>query len=291
MGVSDMNKNQKTSSAKKTAVIILSFLMSLTIIFLTTIVVLHVTLFNDRGLLNKVSETTYFSELNNEIVTRCKTIAVKSGVDYEAIEPVLTSNRVDADFTVYFSSMNGKNPHAGQKTIEIDKLSEELYNSIVKYDSDITNEEKENVRRISALLANEYKETFILDSFEKFIGFSETFKAYSRYVFFILLALFVYLGFVIVSLNGKSQKHRLFRRFAIVGGSVGLTVLSLSLVMKFTGVFEQITFAASQREYNLFMSFFDDFLNLSIIVGTGWLAASIVLIMLWYLHVTGRARD
>ena len=291
MGVSDMKKNQKTSSTKKTAVIILSFLMSLTIIFLTTIVVLHVTLFNDRGLLNKVSETTYFSELNNEIVTRCKTIAVKSGVDYEAIEPVLTSNRVDADFTVYFSSMNGKNPHAGQKTIEIDKLSEELYNSIVKYDSDITNEEKENVRRISALLANEYKETFILDSFEKFIGFSETFKAYSRYVFFILLALFVYLGFVIVSLNGKSQKHRLFRRFAIVGGSVGLTVLSLSLVMKFTGIFEQITFAASQREYNLFMSFFDDFLNLSIIVGTGWLAASIVLIVLWYLHVTGRARD
>ncbi|MBR3588563.1 MAG: hypothetical protein IKL16_03280 [Clostridia bacterium] len=286
-----MKKNQKTSSTKKTAVIILSFLMSLTIIFLTTIVVLHVTLFNDRGLLNKVSETTYFSELNNEIVTRCKTIAVKSGVDYEAIEPVLTSNRVDADFTVYFSSMNGKNPHAGQKTIEIDKLSEELYNSIVKYDSDITNEEKENVRRISALLANEYKETFILDSFEKFIGFSETFKAYSRYVFFILLALFVYLGFVIVSLNGKSQKHRLFRRFAIVGGSVGLTVLSLSLVMKFTGIFEQITFAASQREYNLFMSFFDDFLNLSIIVGTGWLAASIVLIVLWYLHVTGRARD
>ena len=207
-----MEKKPKTSSSKKIAIIVLSFLMSLTIIFLTTIVVLNVTLFNDRGLLNKVSETTYFSELNNEIITRCKTIAVKSGVDYEAIKPVLTSNRIDADFTVYFSSMNGKNPHGGQKTIETDKLSEELYNSIVKYDSDITNEEKEIARRISVRLANEYKETFILESFEKFIGFSETFKTYSRYVFFILLALFVYLGFVIISLNGKSQKHRLFRR-------------------------------------------------------------------------------
>ena len=285
-----MKTKVKKSSAGNITMIILSFIMSVTLIAMTSIVILNGTFFNDRGLINKVSATTYFSELNNEIVTRCKTIAAKSGINYKAIEPVLTSNRVDGDFTVYFNSMNGKNPHAGQNTIDRDKLAEDLFQSIVSYDSDITFKEKENARRIAVSLADEYKKIFIIENFEKFIGFSEVFKTYSRYVFFILLALFVYLTFVIVSLNGKSQKHRLFRRFAIIGGSVGLTVLSLSLIMKFTGVFEQITFASSQREYNLFMSFFDEFLNMSIIVGTCWVAVCIILIMLWYWSVTGRTR-
>lgn len=285
-----MKTKEKNSSSKNIIMVVLSFVLSLTLIALTGIVVLSVTLFNDRGLINKVSETTYFSELNNEIVTRCKTIAAKSGIDYESIEPVLTSNRVDADFTVYFNSMSGKNPNAGQNTIDREKLADDLFQSIVSYDSDITFEEKENARRIALSLADEYKEIFILENFEKFVGFSDVFKTYSRYVFFILLALLVYLSFVVVSLNGKSQKHRLFRRFAITGGSVGLTVLSLSLIMKLTGVFEQITFASSQREYNLFMSFFDEFLNMSIAVGACWVAVCIVLILLWYWSVTGRIR-
>ncbi len=286
-----MELKSKTLSGRSTLITVLAFVMSLALILLTTTVVLHITLFNDRGLFSKVSKTTYFSELNNEIVTRCKTIAAKSGIDYEAIEPVLTSNRVDADFSVYFNAMNSKNPHAGQETLETGELAVELYNSIVKYDVDITNEEKENARRISVLLANEYKETFVLENFEKFISFSETFKTYSRYVFFILVALVVYLGFVIPSLNGRRQKHRLFRKFAVVSGSAGLTVLCLSLIIKFTGVLEQITFASSQREYNLFMSFFNDFLNMSIITGAGWLAVCIALLVLWYFSVTGRTRN
>ncbi len=285
-----METKRKKSSAKTPVMVILSFILSLTMVFMTLIVVLNITLFNTRGLLSKVSETTYFSELNNEIVTHCKTIAAKSGIDYEAIEPVLTSNRIDADFTVYFSEMNGENPQAGQETLDTDKLSEELYNSIVTYDPHIANEDKENARRIATNLAIEYKENFVLENFEKFIGFSETFKSYSRYVFFILLALFIYLAFVIISLNGKNQKHRLFRRFAVSGGSVGLTVLSLSLVMKFKGFFEQIAFASSQREYNLFMSFFDGFLNMSIVVGICWIAICIVLLVFWYMSVTGRTR-
>lgn len=285
-----MENKHKTSSGKNILLTVLSFALSLTLVFLTFIVVSGVTLFSDKDILPRVSETAYFSDLNNEIVTRCRTIAAKSGVDYSSIESVITSNRVDADFSVYFNSITSENPHAGRETIDEKALSEELYAGIVSADPDITDAEKEEVRQISSNLAKEYKDTVILESFEKFIGFTKDFKSISRYVFFILCALFVYLICVIIYINGKKQKHRLFRKFAVVGGSAGLTVSVLSLIIKFSGIFEQISFASSQREYNLFMSFFDDFLNLSIFVGACWVAVCIVLLVLWYLSVTGRIR-
>ncbi len=285
-----MENKRKSSSGKNAVLVVLSFFLSLTLVFLTSIVVAEVALFNDRDLLSKVSETTYFSELNNEIVTRCKTVAAKGGVDYANIDSVITSNRVDADFTVYFNSISGENPQAGRDTIDEVSLADEIYASIVKGDPDITDAEKENAKVISAKIAEEYKNTIILEDFEKFIGFSEEYNSFVKYIFFILLALFIYLICVIVSVNGKNQKHRLLRRFAVVGGSAGFTVLVLSLVLKVSGIFEQINFASSQREYNLFMSFFDNFMNMSILVGVCWVAICIVLLVLWYLSVTGRRK-
>ncbi len=285
-----MKENKKTSSSKKVFISAMSFLLSLTMVLLTATVVLGATLFNDRNLFAKVSKTTYFSELNNEIVTRCRTIAAKSGINYDGIAEIITANRVDADFTVYFNSIKGSDPYAGQKTIDTKDMSEELYNSIVSKDPNITEAEKSNAALIARDVAEEYKNTIVLETFEKFIAFSETFNSFDVYAFLILSALFAYLIYIIFFLNGKKQKHRLFRRFAVVSGTVGSTVLVLSLAMKLSGFFQQITFASSQREYNLFMSFFDEFLNTSVFVGAGWIAVCIVLLVLWYLSVTGRIK-
>lgn len=285
-----MKKNKKSSPGKNIAVYVVSFFLSLTLVFITSLLVVGGTLFNDKDLLSKVSGTTYFSELNNEIITRCNTVAVKSGVDYKAVESVLTSGRIDSDFTVYFNSVSGKNPKGGRDTIDEKALADELYSAITAYDSDITEEEKANAKVIAERMAKEYKDSIVVESFENYLSFAESFKTVSRYILLILVALAVYLAFVIISLNGKKQKHRLFRRFAIVAGSSGLTVLVFALLTKFSGILEQITFASTQREYNLFMNFFDDFLMLIIAVGVCWTVICIILLVLWYLSVTGRLK-
>lgn len=285
-----MAEKNKTFSAKSAVLTVVSFLLSLTIILLTFIVVLHTTLFNDRTIYSKVVDSTYFAELNNDIVTRCQTIAAKNGIDYSLIENVITSGRVDADYTVYFNSMSGENPYGGRDTIDEKGLAEEIYKSVTQADSDMTAEEKENVRFASSEIAAEYKNTIVVETFEKFVEFSETFKSYSKYVFYILAALFVYLTCVLVWLNGKSQKHRLFRKYAIVGGSAGLAVLGFLCFLRVSDVLDNITFASTQREYNLFISFFDSFIDTMIIVGAGWLVVCIVLLVLWYMSVTGRIR-
>lgn len=290
MGGYFMQKEHRPSTGRKILISVASFFLSLTFVFLTVIVVSDVTLFNDRDLLSRVSETTYFSELNNEITLRCKTIAAKSGVDYDAISSVITSSRIDSDSTVYFNSMKSEDPDAGHKTIDELSLKTELYESIVASDPDITDSEKVSAEIIAAKIAAEYKRIMILENFENFIEFSGNYKSVSNYVFLILAVLMVYLIYVIISLNRRSQKHRLLCRFAVVGGSTGLTVLALSAVMKFSGVIEKINFASSLREYNLFVSFFTDFINSTLIVGVCWVAVCIVLLVLWYKSVSGRVK-
>lgn len=285
-----MAKKNKTFSVKSGVSAVVSFVLSLTMVLLSLIVLMHTTLFNDRTIYSKVTDTAYFAELSNDIVTRCQTIAVKNGIDYSLVENVITSGRVDADYTVYFNSMSGENPYGGRDTIDEKGLAEEIYKSITAADSDMTAEEKENVRFASSEIAEEYKSTMIVETFEKFVGFSETFKAYSKYVFYILAALFVYLTCVVLWLNGKSHKHRLFRKFSIVVGSAGLTVLAFSVFMKVSDVLKNINFASTQREYNLFISCFDSFIDALIIVGAGWLAVCTALLVFWYLSVTGRIR-
>ncbi len=282
-------ESKKTSfSLSGTAFHIVSFFLALAIVFASVMLVAGVTLFNDKDLIDRVSGTTYFSELNNEIVTRCKTVAAKGGVDYEAVEGVISSSRIDADFTIYFNSVSAKDPHAGQKTIDEDALAAELYSAIVKYDPDITDSEKVNAEIIANKMAYEYKSSMVVRNFEEYIGYFSISKTVSRYIFFILMALIAYLIAAMFSLNGKKQKHRLFRRFAIVSGSAGLTVLVCSLLTKFSGILGKISFASTLREYNLFMSFFDDFLTFVIASGVLWILIGVALLTSWYLSVTGR---
>lgn len=285
-----MAKKNKTGSAKSAVSAVVSFVLSLTIVLLTLVVALHTTLFNDRTIYSKVTASTYFAELNNDIDIRCRTIAVKNGIDYSFIEGVITSGRIDADYTVYFNSMSGENPHGGRDTIDEKGLADEIYKSITVADPDMTSQEKENARIASSEIATEYKNTMVVEVFERFVGFSDTFKSYSKYVFYILAVSFVYFVCVLLWLNGKSQKHRLFRKFSIVGGSAGLTMLVFSVFIKLSEVTDKITFASTQREYNLFISFIDGFIDTMIVAGAGWLVVCIVLLVLWYMSVTGRIR-
>lgn len=285
-----MKNNKKSSPVRNAVLYIVSFFLSLTLVFITSMLVSGVTLFNDKDLLSRVSGTTYFSELNNEIVTRCSTIAAKGGVDYKAVEGVLNAGRIDSDFTVYFNSVSGKNPTGGRGTIDEKALADELYSAIVSYDTDITENEKANAKIIAKKMAEEYKDSVVVESFESYISFADDFKTTGRYVLFGLIALAVYLVVVMVLLNGKKQKHRLFRRFAIVTGSSGLTVLVFSLLVRFSGILEQITFAPTQREYNLFMNFFDDFVAVFTATGVFWTVICIMLLVLWYMSVTGKLK-
>lgn len=282
-------ESKKTSfSLTDAATHLVSFFLALSIIFSSTMLISGVTLFNDKDLIERVSGTSYFSELNDEIVTRCKTVAAKGGVDYASVEEVISSSRIDADFTIYFNSISAKDPQAGRKTIDEEALAKELYSAIVKYDPDITEDEKANADIIAKKMAYEYKSAMIVRNFEEYLGYFSIAKTVSRYIFFILMALMVYLVLALFSLNGKKHKHRLFRRFAIVSCSAGLTVLAFSLLTKFSGIFSRISFAATQREYNLFMSFFDDFITLVIASGAVWVIIGVALLIAWYMTVTGR---
>lgn len=264
--------------------------MSLILVFISLIAIADVMLFNGNNIYSKVSDTKYFQELKNEISVSINTIAIKNGIPCEAVDSVLTESRIEEDTTVYFDSLSGKNPTAGRDSIDENALANEIYNSIVKYDSNIAESDKNVAKSASLNIAKEYKKILALGHFEKYLAFSEEFKSVSVCILIILLALEVFLSLVVISLNGKRHKHRLYRRFAVVGASSGLTVLIISFIVKFSGVFEKITFYSSEREYNLFTTYFDRFLNCLVIIGIFYVLVNILLLILWYNSVSGKVK-
>lgn len=285
-----MKEKRKTSTGKTAALSIASFFMALTLIFMSVIVVAEFTMFNDRDILAKVSGTTYFSQLNEDITFKCKTIAAKYGVKYEAISAVITPGKIDTDMTVYFNSVKVKDSVAAEKTINTETLEKELISSFESNDVFITDSQKASVKTVAALVAREYKDAIVIENLQNFMYFVQGYRSVINYVFLGFFALFIYLFFVILTLNGKEQKHRLLRRYAVCCGSAGLTVISISLIIRFTEIIQRISFTESEREYNLFVDMFSDFIRLFSISGGCFLMLAIVLCALWFLSVTGRAR-
>ncbi len=280
----------KSSTQKRVTIAVMSFLLSLVLVLLTIVSLANFTLFNDKYINVRIYGTDFFAQLSEDVYVKCKNIADKSGISYEPVADVLTANRIDTDMTVYFDSMSGENPTAGRETIDEEALANEIFHSITSHDSNITESERTNAEIIAEKIAREYKNAIVLDSFEDFIAFSQGYKSVAVYIFIILAALTVYLICVIIFLNGKRQKHRLYRHFAVVGGSSGITVLTLSLILKFSGVFEKMAFASSLREYNLFMDYFSEYMYSAMGVGVSWILICIILLVLWYFSVTGKVR-
>lgn len=285
-----MKAENNTSTGKLVFLQVVSFFMALVIVILSAMTVADLTLFNDRDILSKVSGTNYFSQLNEDIVLKCKTIAAKYGVDYRIIAEVITPGKIDTDMTVYFNSMKIENPNSAKNTINTESLEKQFVEKFKENDAFITDSQKTSLNMIAALIAKEYKAAIIVEHFEAFLFFAREYKHISHYVFWGLVALLVYLICIVFVLNGKNQRHRLLRRYAVSFGSAGLTIMCISIVIKFTEIIERISFVSSEREYNLFVYLFSDFVKNFSIVGIFSVMTAIVLLALWYLSVTGRTK-
>ncbi len=283
-------KREFDFTLKNITVTVISFFLSLVLVLLTLMTLADVTLFSDRNIMSRISGTTYFSKLSEDVEINCKNVSSKYGVNYNSVNKVITPVRVETDMKSYFNAISIDEPTAGRLSIDEKKLAKEIYDSILSNDTDITDKQKANAQIISAKIADTYKNTIALSDFEEFISFANGWKSGSLYIFIVLAVLAIFLVFVIVTLNGKRTKHRLYRRFAVVGGSSGFTVLALSLLIKFSGVFEKMTFYNSEREYNLFMDYFNECIDSAITVSLCFIIVCMILLALWYLSVSGRMK-
>ncbi|MBQ7957255.1 MAG: hypothetical protein IJ279_04385 [Clostridia bacterium] len=285
-----MKMENNTSTAKQVLLHTVSFFMALAIVFISAMVVADITLFNDRELLSKVSGTNYFSQLNEDVVLKIKTIGAKYGVDYRIITDVITPGKIDTDMTIYFNSLKIEDPDSAKDTIDVKTLEKQLIDKFEENNAFITDSQELSLQTIAALIAEEYKDAIVIEHFEAFLVFAREYRTVSRYVFFGLLVFLIYLVCVVFVLNGKQQKHKLLRRYSISFGSAGLTIICISLVIRFTEIIERVSFVSSEREYNLFVYVFTDFVKNYSIVGVGCVMVAVVLLALWYLSVTGRTR-
>ncbi len=286
-----MKEKQITSSENKKLTIVVSFFLSLTIIVLSLIVVVSVTLFNDREINTKVSQITYTSQLNNDITLASKSIAAKYGMEHSAVADVITPSKISTDMTIYFNAVSSKDPHAAENTISVNELKNQLYNSFLNENKKTTDVEKAKADKASSLIAEEYKKAIILENLEDFYSFADKSKNVFSYIFIAFALVFLVLTYIIIAKNSRRKKHRLLRKFAVVYTSSGFAIIALTVMVKIWGVLERITFYSSQREYNVFMKIFGDFMNSLILVGGMLSLAGIIMMTLWYFTVAAGKRD
>lgn len=285
-----MKTNNNPSTGKQILLHVVSFFLAITIVLILAITSAGLTLFNDRDILSKVSGTNYFSQLNEDITIKCKTIAAKYGVEYKIIAEVITPSKIDADMTVYFNSMKIQNPYDAGKTINTENLKKQLIKKFEENNAFTTDSQKNLINVIAGMIADEYKAAIVVEGFETYLVFAREYKAICRYVLLGSLVVFAYLFCVIFVLNGKTQKHKLLRRYAISFGSAGLTILCVSVIVKFTEVIERISFVEVEREYKLFVYMFTEYIKTFSIAGLFCVMTAVVLLALWYMSVTGRTK-
>ena len=203
-----MKEQRKFSSENQKLNIIVSFFLSLTIIFLALIIAVNIFLFNDRDINKKVSQITYTSQLNNDITLSAKTITSKYGVDYNAVAAVITPSRISTDMTIYFNSVTSKDPYAAENTISVTELKKQLYSSFVNTNKRMTDEEKLKADKAASLIAEEYKKAIVLENLESFYSFADKSKALVPYVFVFFAIVFLVLSYILVAKNSKHKKQK-----------------------------------------------------------------------------------
>lgn len=286
-----MKEKQISSSENKKVNMIVSFFLSLTIIFLTVIAVVNVSLFNDREINKKVSQITYTSQLNNDITLTAKTITARYGLEYDAVVDVITPSKISTDMTIYFNAVSNKDPYSAENTISVNEIKNQLYSSFINENQRMTDTEKAKAEKAATLIAEKYKKAIVLENLESFYSFADKSETASTCAFFVFAVAFLVLNYLLVAKNSKRKKHRLLRKFSVVYTSAGIAITVISLIVKITGVLERISFYSSQREYNIFMKIFDDFMSSMILSGGMLIILGVALMTLWYFSVAVGKRD
>lgn len=286
-----MNEKRMLSSENKKFNMVVSFFLSLTIFFLAVIVVLNVSLFNDREINKKVSQITYTSQLNNDITLTAKTITAKYGLEYNAVADVITPSKISTDMTIYFNSVSGKDPYAAENTISVNELKNQLYSSFVNKNKRMTDTEQKRAEKAATLIAEEYKKAIVLENLENFYAFADKSRTVVTYVFFFFGIAFLVLNYLMIAKNSRRKKHRLLRKYSVVLTSTGISITAISLIVKISGVLERFSLYSSEREYNIFMKIFGDFISSTTLVGGMLVFLGIALMALWYFTVAVGKRD
>ena len=94
-----------------------------------------------------------------------------------------------------------------------------------------------------------------------------------------------------IAKNSRRKKHRLLRKYSVVLTSTGISITAISLIVKISGVLERFSLYSSEREYNIFMKIFGDFISSTTLVGGMLVFLGIALMALWYFTVAVGKRD
>ncbi len=286
-----MSRKNKKSPNKKVFALVLCFAVSLFMSFFTLFIAADTALLNIDHTFSKADVEEFGSDVARDFELQGKTLAAKSGVEYEVISSVINVNKIKKDVNEYFGLIKTDGLITAGQIVNEEAISTAIYNNILSSDIGITELQKQNAKIFADKTATLYKETLVIEDSDKAVSISNGFKVASLIVvpFFVVVCALLVLA--MISFNGKFKKHRLLRRFSLIFSTTGLTTSVLSFVMKFTDTIRKISFVTDQRDYNLYLDLFENFFNVTLILGLINIVIGIILFIIWRQTAIAKNRE
>ena len=207
-----------------------SFLLTLLIFLLITGIGITVGVFNDKSVVNKLSESNYYNKVYEVIHHNAEEAVKEAGFPTVVLENVITLERVYIGGKNYVNDvLNGTEPK-----IKTDKLRETLLENVDRYLDEQglirTEEMKNQSEALATVIEEEYRTGINL----KFVDYYTEYRTNFMHMAYIGIPMILLLIFVICAMliRMNQYKHRAVRyiNYALIAASCLIILMAIYLL-------------------------------------------------------------
>ena len=271
-----MHRNYHKSTLRKIVFVMLSFLLSLLLFFLSVSIVLYSTLLNPDYIFNNMDSENYFIEKTDEITLSLTDLGHASGLDESFFPELINKTMVAEDTRTYLDNVfSGK----GTK-ISTENFEKVLNNALDNYieENNITDVDISSREQLVGTAASIYRSSLELPLFNMLAGFIAGITAWMPFIIAFVSITSIAICAALVFAN--HWKHRAVKY--IVCASTG-TFLSLALIPAYLMISEKIKKIniPSKALYNTVVKCGDDISMFFLAFSAFFLLVSAILFLLF----------
>jgi hypothetical protein len=218
---------------------------------------LHFGLFNNRIIINKISESNYFNKVYEELLERSKEVMISNNLPTELVEEVITLERVYVGGSNYIANTLYNRETETKVTQLTDSLQEKTYKYLKENEITITREIEEGIQEVISIVTTQYRKSVEF----QFINYITVYRqqVYSIVKWLIPILIVLCLLLIILLLKVQSYKHRSIRyiTYSLLSAS-GLLIIG-TMYLLLSGIYK-----VDQLTSDYYMTFLNGYLKWSI---------------------------
>lgn len=243
-----MSKRPFSSKLKVAVYIVMAFILSIILFFLSISVVLEASLFNSEFIIDNMNSSNYFSDKKDEITQSLTDLGYASGLDESFFSGFIDEVSLHNDTETYINNYYSGKSNA----VDVTNFKQKFNNALDSYISKnkIDNVNAQNREYLVKKASDIYRESLEIPTFAKISSYIVKLKTIMPFLIGGLLIAGAALCFIIIKTN--YWKHRAVKYLYYATASAFLSVGIIPVLVLISGKIKLANFS-SRALYNLFV--------------------------------------